>query len=106
MRTSSHSLFKTNLLCRFPVITLEGSKEPLQLDSLVLWLCPGCLFPQLTPGLSVIIQRFEGQKQLFKSKAISDRRLRIAQLECLLNAPLLVGIVRVEEEDVCFPCLP
>lgn len=51
------------------------------------------------------IQPFEGLEQFFKSVGISDRGLRVAQLQRLLNTPLLDGIVRMKEEDVCFPCL-
>lgn len=71
----------------------------------ILRLCPGCLFPQLTPGLGVTIQLFEGLEQLVQGEGISYWRFRIAQLECLLNTPLLDGIVRMKEEDVRFPCL-
>jgi hypothetical protein len=71
----------------------------------ILRFCLGCSFPQCAPKVGLVIHLLQGSAKCVQGIQIGDRWLGFTQLEGLGNASLLMGFVRVVEEDVRFPGL-
>lgn len=93
------------LLCRFPVTAVKSVRKPPHLKVVILRFCLGCSFPQRAPKVGLVIHLLQGSAKCVQGVQVGDWWLRFAELEGFGNASLLVGFVRVVEEDVRFPGL-